>query len=432
MAATAGPEGLAALELAIRTAMTKLGGSLLEDLLALDTGHRGQRADCGEGHQATFVSYRGKTLDTVLGPIEYRRAYYYCADCGHGVVPRDDELGVAHASLTPGLAAMVDRVGAAVAFGEGRDLLAELAGIELSTKRVERCAEADGKAVAAAIDSHAAAVATGEVVPLGPATSVAKLYVAVDGTGVPAVPAGTAGRKGKGPDGRAHTREVKLGVVFTQTTTDDEGFPIRDPGSSSYVATLESVEHFGTLVDAEARRRGSAKATEVVVLGDGATWIWALAKAHFPKAAHIVDLYHAREHLSDLAKLLAPELGDDRAAWLAERKDELDDGDIPAILAAARALDVPANKTNDLGTALGYFENNAARMQYKAFRDAGHFVGSGSVEAGCKAVVAQRLKLSGMRWSVRGATGIVTLRCQEASGRWEEICHRPRNQTSVA
>lgn len=147
MAATAGPEGLAALELAIRTAMTKLGGSLLEDLLALDTGHRGQRADCGEGHQATFVSYRGKTLDTVLGPIEYRRAYYYCADCGHGVVPRDDELGVAHASLTPGLAAMVDRVGAAVAFGEGRDLLAELAGIELSTKRVERCAEADGKAV---------------------------------------------------------------------------------------------------------------------------------------------------------------------------------------------------------------------------------------------------------------------------------------------
>jgi hypothetical protein len=419
-------------ELAIRTAMTKLGGSLLEDLLALDTGHRGQRVDCGSGHLATFVSYRTKTLDTVLGPIEYRRAYYHCADCAGGVVPRDDELGVTHASLTPGLAAMADRVGAAVAFGEGRDLLAELAGIELSTKRVERCAEADGKAVAAAIDTHAAAVATGEVVPLGPATPVAKLYIAVDGTGIPAVPADTAGRKGKDPDGRAHTREVKLGVVFTQTTVDDNGFPIRDPDSSSYVSTLEPVEHFGTLVYAEACRRGSAKATEMVVLGDGATWIWNLAKLHFPGATHIVDLYHAREHLGDLAKLLASSLGDDRAGWLAERKDELDDGDIPAILAAARAVDVPANKTKDLDTALGYFENNAARMAYKTFRAAGHFVGSGAVEAGCKAVIAQRLKLSGMRWSVRGATGIATLRCQEASGRSEEIWKRPHTQTSVA
>jgi len=119
-------------------------------------------------------------------------------------------------------------------------------------------------------------------------------------------------------------------------------------------------------------------------------------------------------------------------AWLAERKDELDDGDIPAILAAGRALDVPANKSKDLDTALGYFENNAARMAYKAFRAAGHFVGSGAVEAGCKAVVAQRLKLSGMRWSVRGATGIATLRCQEASGRSEEIWMRPHTQTSVA
>ncbi len=103
---------------------------------------------------------------------------------------------------------------------------------------------------------------------------------------------------------------------------------------------------------------------------------------------HIVDLHHAREHLGDLAKLLAPGLGEDRTSWLAERKDELDDGDIPAVLAAEGALHIPANKTKDLDTALGYFESNAARMAYKAFRAAGHFVGSGSVEAGYKAVVA--------------------------------------------
>ncbi|MHB2024427.1 MAG: hypothetical protein ACYCO3_14055, partial [Mycobacteriales bacterium] len=239
---------------------------------------------------------RAKTLDTVLGPIGYRRAYYHCSDCGHGVVPRDDELGVVRSSLTPGLAAMADRVGAALPFAKGRDLLAELAGVELSTKRVERRAEADGRAVAAAIDTHAAAVLAGELVPLAPATPVAKLYVAVDGTGIPAVPAETAGRKGKDPDGRTHTREVKLGVVFTQTKLDEEGFPIRDPDSSSYVATLEPVEHFGALIYAEALRRGSAKATEVVVLGDGAAWIWNLAGLHFPAATHIVDLLRGISH----------------------------------------------------------------------------------------------------------------------------------------
>jgi len=189
----------------------------------------------------------------------------------------------------------------------------------------------------------------------------------VDGTGVPAVPADTDGRAGKDPDGRAHTREVKLGVAFTQTSVDEQGFPIRNPHSSSYVATFEPVEHFGALVYAEARRRGSAKANEVVVLGDGAVWIWNLANLHFPGATHIVDLYHAREHLHDLGTLLAPVLGADRASCLADRSDELDAGDIPAILTAARALEVPAAKTDDLDKALGYFQNNAARMQYQTF-----------------------------------------------------------------
>lgn len=125
-------------------------------------------------------------------------------------------------------------------------------------------------------------------------------------------------------------------------------------------------------------------------------------------------------------------LGDDQSARLATRKDELDDGDVAAILTAARELDIPASKAADLDKALGYFEKYAGRMRYADFRRAGHFVGSGAMEAGCKAVVGQRLKLSGMRWSVPGAAGIVTLRCQEASDRWEEIWKRPHSQSSAA
>ena len=304
--------------------MTKLGASLLEGLLGLDSGHRGPRIDCGAGHQAEFVSYRDKSLDTVLGPVTLSRAYYHCTDCSHGVVPKDDELGVAGASLSPGLRAMVARVGTATPFAKASELLATLAGVQLTTKRVERSAEADGQALVAIGDAEAAAVLSGQLTPIGPAMPVAKLYVAIDGTGVPTVPADTAGRAGKYPDGRARTREVKLGVLFTQTSVDQDGYPVRDPGSSSYVATLQAAPHFGSLVYAEARRRGSVAAHQLIVLGDGAPWIWNLADKHFPGATQIVDLYHAREHCHALGALVAPVLGQDGSGWLAERLADLD------------------------------------------------------------------------------------------------------------
>ena len=412
--------------------MTKLGASLLEGLLGLDAGHRGPRIDCGAGHQADFISYRDKNLDTVLGPVTLSRAYYHCTDCSHGVVPKDDELGVAGTSLSPGLRAMVARVGAATPFAKASELLATLAGVQLTTKRVERSAEADGQALVRIGDAEAAAVLTGQLTPIGPSTPVAKLYVAMDGTGVPTVPADTAGRAGKYPDGRARTREVKLGVLFTQTSVDQDGYPVRDPGSCSYVATLQAAPHFGSLVYAEARRRGSVAAHQLIVLGDGAPWIWNLADKHFPGATQIVDLYHAREHCHALGALVAPVLGQDGSGWLAERLADLDRGDVGALVTAGRKLNLPQAQRLEVDKALGYFETNAVRMRYAHFRELGHFVGSGAVEAGCKAVIGQRLKLSGMRWSLRGAAGIATLRCQEASGRWDEVWHRLDNQTSAA
>ena len=125
-------------------------------------------------------------------------------------------------------------------------------------------------------------------------------------------------------------------------------------------------------------------------------------------------------------------LGDNHDGWLAARLDELDDGNVPALLSAAREFELTGIKGEALDTALGYFETNAPRMRYKHFRSLGLFVGSGAVEAGCKAVIGQRLKLSGMHWSVPGATGILTLRCLEASGRWDEIRTQPGSQAPAA
>ncbi len=407
--------------------MLGLGGNLLEGLLAADRGHRGTRIDCRGGHQAVFVGYRPKTLDTVLGPVTLDRAYYHCVEGGHGLVPRDRELGVAGASLSPGLQRMVARVGAAEPFAKARDDLAELAGVELSVKRIERAAEADGQRLAAALDAEADAMLTATLTPLTRARhhdAPDILYIAMDGTGVPCVPAATDGRVGKHPDGRARTREVKLGCVFTQSGLDDTGRAIRDADSTSYLTTLEPAERFGTLLYAEARRRGVTHTRRLVVLGDGAPWIWNLAALHFPAAIEIVDLYHAREHLHALAGIAAPTLGSDHPDWLTGRLAELDAGDIPAVLGAARDLDLPEASAPAVDKALGYFETNQHRMRYAHFRQSGLFVGSGAVEAGCRAVVGQRLKQSGMRWSVNGATGILALRTHQASGRWNDIWTR--------
>jgi hypothetical protein len=419
-------------ELAIRTAMTRLGGSLLQQLLAADAGHRGPRIDCGAGHHAEFVSYRTRTIETVLGPVAVRRAYYHCASCGGGVVPRDDELGVAEASLSPGLRKMTARVGAASPFAKAADLLAELAGIRLSPKRIERAAEADGAAAAARTGAESTAIAHRRVRVLPPAVVPDMLYIAVDGTGVPMVPTATTGRAGKAPDGRARTREVKLACLFTQTTVDEAGRPVRDPDSTSYLGSFAPAAGFATLVHAEARRRGADHIRQLVVLGDGAPWIWNLATAILPEATPIVDLYHAREHLHALAAGLTGVLGDDHPDWLAARLVDLNNGDIEALVAAARRPALPDTDADERDKALTYFQTNAHRMRYAYFREHGMFVGSGVVEAGCKAIIGQRLKLSGMRWNIPGATGILTLRCQEASGRWDQIWSKPHNQTAAA
>jgi hypothetical protein len=412
--------------------MLKAGCGMLGQLLAADPGYRGARVPCGQGHEAVFISYRDKVIDTALGPVGVKRAWYHCADCGHGLAPRDAELGIAGVSMSAGLAAMNDIAAAAVPFAEAAGLLEDLAGIRLTVKRVERAAEASGAAAAAAVRDRAALVAARRLVPLPPDPLPDKLYAAIDGTGIPVTSRETAGRDGKGEDGRARTREVKLAVFFTQSTLDKRGYPVRDRGSESYVATFEPAAAFGNLVRAEGIRRGADHVRQLTILGDGAPWIWNIATAKFPEATQVVDLYHAREHVYDLARKLEFMLLDRKDEWLAARLEDLDYGYIDGIVTATRKYPLEGVKKDEIDTALGYFENNAPRMRYHWFRQCGLFVGSGLVEAGCKSVIGHRLKRAGMHWTVGGADAIAALRCQQASRPEDQLWTAPRNQTPAA
>jgi hypothetical protein len=210
-----------------------------------------------------------------------------------------------------------------------------------------------------------------------------KLYAVIDGTGVPMTSKETAGREGKREDGRARTREVKLAVFFTQDRLDKDGYPVRDRNSASVIATFEPAAVFGGLVKAE----GAADhVRQLTILGDGAAWIWGIATAKFPEATQIVDLFHAREHLHDLARRLEFMLLDRKEEWLTARLEDPGNGYIDGITAAARQYPLEGARKDEIDTALGYFENNAPRMRYHWLRQCGLFTGSGVVEASCKTV----------------------------------------------
>jgi hypothetical protein len=412
---------LGVLEQAMRAALSSAGARLLEAVLAGEDGYAGPHARCPDGHQAVCAGVRDKAVSTVLGPVTLRRAWYHCAACRRGFAPRDQQLGVAGTALSPGLAEMTALAGAEASFARAAGLLSGLAGITLSAKAAERSAEASGAAARAAARAEAAAIRARAVVPLPPPEPVPDmLYVEVDGTGVPVRASETEGRQGKGPDGQAGTREVKLARFFTVSRLDGRGRPVTDPGSSSYAATFDGKDALAGLVKAEYLRRGGGHFRQVAALGDGAAWIWAMAEDLYPHATHIVDVYHAREHLHDLAAHLAF-ITPDPPQWLASRLQELDAGDIEAIIGAARSCPLDGVKASELATKTGYFEHNIHRMRYARFRRPGMFTGSGHIEAACKQIVAQRAKQSGMHWTVQGAASIIALRTQHASGRWDEL-----------
>ncbi len=414
---------LEASEIAIRASVHRMGGSLLEKLLNADSGgYRGASIDCGNGHRARFVEYRNKGLLTVLSPVDIRRAYYYCDQCEDGLILKDQQLDVVGTSFSPGVRRMMGQVAGKEAFDEGRRDLQALAGVSVTTKTVERVSEAVGEQIETVNQREREQIMSGKVVRFVSNAKIPKLYVAIDGSGVPVVARETEGRQGKDETGKAKTREAKLGCVFTQTTVDEDGYPVRDEGSTTYVAAIEKADPFGSRIYAEAVRRGITRAEKVVILGDGAKWIWGIAAEHFHGAIQIVDLYHAREHLANLGKLVYGSKSKKSKDWIAARRAELDDADVEAVITSMSGL-----RPRDTGireavqTEIEYFQGNAERMRYARFRSQGLFVGSGVVEAGCKTIFGQRLKLSGMHWTVKGANAIIALRCCQLSQRWEEF-----------
>jgi len=414
-----GVSNLEAVELGLRHALLQDGRTVLERLVqSVANGLKEAQAPKGEKCHAD----RPRGVETIFGPLELKRDYLYSPKDKQGHCPLDEALGLIDGA-SPGLVRLASRAAAREGFEAASDDLKELAGIQIDGRQIQRLVAHSGPMIAVQLRL------TGPEVEPKP---MPICYVEADGTGIPMMAEELVGRKGKQDDGTAKTREVKLGCVFSQTTTDEEGQPMRDHQSTSYVGTLQSVESFAPLLRDEARRREIGKSPKVVFIGDGAAWIWELARTHFPLAILILDFYHMMEYLHELSQLLygkdTPWGGRIKDQWKEQMERDEVQSVIDAIHMRTEQLEqLPAATLKKIREKTGYLENNKDKMLYGTFRQQGLFYGSGVVEAGCRAVIGQRLKQSGMFWSQAGAENILALRCALMSDRWNECWNQIHN-----
>jgi hypothetical protein len=406
--------------MATRTAMHRAGTAVLKELLQKSRNEVAREVSCKCGQQARLHEMRPKQILTVLGRIYIQRAYYVCAHCQDGQSPLDSELDVQGTECSPGVRRMMALVGSDGPFEQGRRQIEELAGLEVTSKTIERHAETIGEDIARREEVEIQRAIQLDLPELN-AADIPVMYVEMDGTGVPVVKSETEGRIGKSAGQSARTREAKLGCVFTQAATDDQGRPRREEDSTTYTGAIETAEVFGRRLYAEAHHRGLSRAQRKVVIGDGAIWIWNIADEHFPGATQIVDLYHARQHLWELSGKLFPSDPKQLQRWVKQLQKTLDAGKIESLVRTLRAFPPPNDELADtLATEADYFARNAERMRYPKFRADHLFIGSGVIEAGCKTVIGSRLKQSGMFWTLRGANAIIALRCNRLSRKFED------------
>jgi len=230
------------------------------------------------------------TVDCIFGFFTLERDYYYHPAKQQGHYPADAALGL-EGSCTPALARLVCLEGADEAsYQKAQEHLKETGGIKISARQIQRLVQSVGPGAQTWQEREA-------LVPLPGTQRASIMYLSGDASGVPMRPEELEGRKGKGPDGKAKTRMANLGCVFTQHQVDDEGHPIRDPNSTTYVSTLGPLEEFGPLLRQEAIRRGLPLAMFVVLLIDGAEGLANMGRLCFPTALQIVDFYHATRTL---------------------------------------------------------------------------------------------------------------------------------------
>ena len=387
----------------------ELGNALLAGVCQLAApAVAARQVACACGQVATYQRWRPAQVLTVLGQIAVQRPYYHCAHCHQGSAPLDEQLALCAGSSSAGLDELLALLGATEdSFEAAAAVLDKLTLVHVCPNLARTASERLGQLLHA-VEQQAVAAAWADEAVLPPAPTTpppARLDVSMDGVLV-------------------HTydgwKEYKLGTVYTTVTQVAKDRPdalLIRARDASFVGDFADPQTFGRALWCEAARRGVLAAAEVVVIGDGAHWIWHLAAEHFPEALQIVDWYHATQYLWQVAHAAYGEGTDLAKQWAKARLDDLWEGRVEAVLHAFQAH-LHAGKPVE--EAITYYTNNRERMRYGDYRARGIQIGSGTIESGCNHVIGARLKQAGMIWQVAGARAVATVRTWLKSGRWDE------------
>lgn len=353
----------------------------------------------------------GKKIVTLFGELPgIRRTYYWDDDAGAGHYPFDDRLGLV-GRYTPAAANDMIRHAVGKPFAEAADGFSRSHAFKVSADVIR---EVTGRHCDAVTQfSRANGTPAGETVGEGEC-----VCVMADGTGIPLRKKCLKNVKGR--SGRAKTREVKVGAVFIASKTSGNN-PHRNLDTTTYVATTHRQGKFGNLLRDEFDRRFRSPPETVLYISDGGKWLRTIHRNQFPFAVEILDLYHAVEHLKPLMLSLGIKEGSKKWKYLHRYwSGRIKAGKVQGVLDYIRK-NMPGMLKGDAMREFKYFSSNVARMKYDEYRNNGWFIGSGVIESGCKTVIGQRFKQSGMIWSLKGAKALLPLRTLYKSNRLEEF-----------
>jgi hypothetical protein len=384
-------------------------------------GYCGAWVACACGGRAKFVGYRRRWVRGQPGEVGVTRAYYHCRGCHRGLVPWDREQGLDQGVLTPRVKSQVAELGARGVFQDTQEVLERLLGIPLAVSTLEDVVLEVGGRLRAAENERGRSLFEEERLPTADPLLAEVLgkraYLSLDAAKAHI-------------DGGWH--DIKVAAFYVGIPPGAKtaaGRPWDQVGSKRYLAIQEDADRFAKRVYTFALRLGCERASELVVLGDGAEWIWKIVAHHFSDAEQILDFYHASEHVWEIARVVFGERDELGAQWAERCTERLQEAGPRGLLVSLQELRQRGMSAPVRAAVIGevqYFRRNRRRMQYPAYRAKGMMIGSGPVEAACKSVVGGRLKGTGMRWSAAGADAILAIRTEVLAGRYEELARYAR------
>ncbi len=406
------------------------GRQMMEAVLVDKTGFLGSRLTCDACQQQTlrFKDYAPHSFKTLLGSVQSRRARYSCDCCPNTAYPMDNRLGLdGEHRMLPQLQEIMARMSAKTSYPDALDTLKMLLPVEHClrlqenvTHTIAAAARAEQEREHRAAFSEPAKAKWPEAQLPGEEASMVAA-VATDG--------GYCCMKGRDTP----AREFKLGVLgwlHPKSRTKPEEQPPEVKGRH-YTGSFKGCDFAMELVELEYHRMGLSKAKVVQVIGDGAEWIWNRAENFRTNDEQelvlTLDLYHARERVSEVASAVFGLATASAQEWYRARDSELLNGNLSSFFSAFTRLAKSATERGDLELAdkiqenRAYFHKRKPMLDYKGFMARGLLVGSGMVEGGIRFVGKDRLHRTGMEWKEPGAEDILHLRALHASGRWDEL-----------